>query len=418
MRVGMVSHWYDPEGGAAAGPGTIARALNDRGHDVDVVTGFPTYPAGRVFDGYRQRPYQREVLEGVTVHRGPIFPSHDTRTARRAANYLSFAVSGSAVALSALRDADVVFVYSTPATAAVPALVTRTLLGKPFVVQIQDLWPDSVTSSGFLEAGSVGRTERVLHRFCDHVYARAHTVAVTSPGMAELVTARGVSPAKVTLVPNWADENSFRPVAPDPALAASLGMSRPFTVMYAGNFGEMQALETVLDAASLLRDRLDIGFALVGAGVSEQRLRDQARRLGLDNVAFVPPQPFSRMSDILALGDIQLISLKDVPLLRSTLPSKLQANLAAGRPVIGAVAGDAARVIHESGAGMAVSPGDSEALASAVVALAGLDELERAGLGRKALAYYAAEFSEQVVGDRLSDLLVQAGEDSRGGRNA
>jgi colanic acid biosynthesis glycosyl transferase WcaI len=417
MRLGMVSHWYDPEGGAAAGPGTIARALRDRGHDVDVVTGFPTYPVGRVFDGYRQRPYQREVLEGVTVHRAPIFPSHDTRAARRAANYLSFALSGSAVALRALRDADAVLVYSTPATAAVPALVTRTVLGKPFVVQIQDLWPQTVTSSGFLEGESVDRAERVLHRFCDHVYSRAHTVAVTSPGMAELVTARGVRREKVSLVPNWADEKSFRPVTADPALAASLGLSRPFTVMYAGNFGEMQALETVLDAAHLLRDRPEVGFALVGAGVSETRLREQAERLGLDNVAFVPPQPFSRMSDILALGDVQLVSLKDVPLLRSTLPSKLQANLAAGRPVIGAVAGDAARVIHESGAGLAVAPGDSEALATAVLSLAGLDNQERADLSHKALAYYAAEFSEKVVGDRLSDLLVQAAEQGRGRGN-
>jgi glycosyltransferase involved in cell wall biosynthesis len=310
-----------------------------------------------------------------------------------------------------------VLVYSTPATAAVPALVTRAVLGKPFVVQIQDLWPQTVTSSGFLEGGSVGRAERVLHRFCDHVYARADTVAVTSPGMAELVTARGVDRSKIDLVPNWADEKSFRPVPADPALATSLGLSRPFTVMYAGNFGEMQALETVLDAAQLLRDRRDVGFALVGAGVAETRLREQAKRLGLGNVTFVPPQPFSRMSEVLALGDVQLVSLKDVPLLRSTLPSKLQANLAAGRPVIGAVAGDAARVVHESGAGLAVAPGDSDALATAILSLADLDGNERAELSHKALAYYAAEFSEKVVGDRLSDLLVQAAERGRRHRN-
>jgi colanic acid biosynthesis glycosyl transferase WcaI len=404
----MFSHWYDPEGHGAAGPGTIARALRDRGHDVHVVTGFPNYPTGIVFPGYKVRPYHREVLEGVTVHRSAIYASHNTGAVRRAANYLSFACSGAINGVTRLPPVDVAFVYSTPATTAIPGMVLRALRGVPYVVQIQDMWPQTVTSSGFVKGAGVGRTERVLHRFCDAVYQKASTIAVTSPGMRGLVEMRGIDPKKIEYVPNWADEKCFVPTTVTPALVDEFGPFRPFTAMYAGNFGELQALHNLIEAASLLRDDKDIGFVLVGGGVTEDRLRSRVAELGLDNVRFVPSQPFSRMSDVLALGGVQLISLKDVPMMRSTLPSKIQANMAAGRPIIGAVAGDAASVITMSGAGFVSGPEDPVALADAVKKMARLSESERQAMGVRARSFYLEHYSEQVVGDHISRLLTAA----------
>ena len=408
LRIAMFSHWYDPEGGAAAGPGTIARALRDRGHDVHVVTGFPHYPAGRVFPGYKVRAYQREVLDGVTVHRSAIYPSHDTRALHRAANYLSFALSGALVGLTRLPRVDVGFVYSTPATTAIPGMALQALRHVPYVVQIQDMWPQTVVASEFLDGARVGRTERILQRFCDAVYRRATTIAVTSPGMRTLIEQRGIAPSKIEFVPNWADESCFLPGTATPELIGEFGPFRPFTAMYAGNFGELQALHHVIEAASLLRDEEDIGFVLVGAGVTEERLRARVVDLDLDNIRFIPAQPFSRMSDVLALGDVQLISLKDVPLLRSTLPSKVQASLAAGRPIIGAVAGDAASVVTASGAGLITPPEEPRALAGAVRRMAHLSATEREAMGVRARDYYLKNFSERVVGDRLSRLLTAA----------
>jgi len=407
LRIVMISQWYDPEGGAAAGPGTIARALRDRGHEVHVVTGFPNYPSGRVFPGYRVRPYVRETREGITVHRSAIYPSHDTGALKRAATYLSFAISGSINVLTRVPRPDVTFVYSSPATTAIPGMVLRALKGVPFLVQIQDMWPQSVTSSGFVADGRVGRVERVLQRYCDAVYSRASTIAVTSPGMRGMVEARGVRPQKIVLVPNWADESSFAPATVTEALVAEFGPFRPFTAMYAGNFGELQALDTVIDAANELRSDRRIGFVLVGAGVTESRLRARVRELGLDNVRFVPAQPFSRMAEVLALGDVQLISLKDVPLLRRTLPSKVQATLAAGRPIIGCVGGDAAAVIEQAGAGLTCAPQDPAALADAVRRMADEAPATREAFGLMARRHYHEHFSEQVVGDDLSNLLTQ-----------
>lgn len=409
MKIGMISHWYDPEGGAAAGPGTITRALRDRGHDVHVVTGFPIYPAGKVFDGYRIRPYQRELMDGVTVHRFPAYPSHDDRAAHRMANYLSFATTGSFGALAVLRDVDVVFVYSTPATVGAAGVLLRLVERKPYVVQIQDLWPDTVTSSGFVsDAERVGMMEKALHRACNTVYRFASRVAVTSPGMADLLVERGVPRGKIDFVPNWAEERSFHPVPADVALREELGLPADgFVAMYAGNLGEQQSLETVIEAAALLRDREDVTFALVGAGVAEQRLRRLAQDKGLTNVVFAGAQPFSRMAQVLALGDVQVVTLKDVPLYRATLPSKLQANLACGRPVIAAIAGDGGALVAAAG-GTAVAPADPTALAEAVANMADRPLEERDELARRARSYYLEHYSEAVIGDRLSDLLVAA----------
>ena len=408
MRVGMVSHWYDPEGGAAAGPGTIARALHQRGHRVGVVTGFPIYPSGRVADGYRIRPYQRQVMEGVAVHRAPIYPSHDDRAMHRMANYLSFAASGSAVATATLKRSDVLYVYSSPATAAIPALPLSVVGRIPMVVHIQDLWPQTVTASGFVADAPAGRMERALHRFCDLVYSRATTIAVSSPGMADLIADRGIPRGKLRFLPNWAEEKSFHPTHKDRALESSLGLKGTFTAMYAGNFGEMQQLDTVLDAAALLLPDPDIEIVLVGDGVMATHLRGRVDSEGLTNVKFVAPQPFKQMSAVLALGDVQLISLKDVPLYRSTLPSKLQATLAAGRPVIGALSGDAASIIADSKAGLVTAPGDPYELSMAIRSMKDAGHDWRVAAGLSARSFYAQHFSEQAIGDELVSILTDA----------
>nr|WP_244925335.1 glycosyltransferase family 4 protein [Georgenia faecalis] len=408
-RIGIVTQWFDPEGGAAATPGIIARSLARRGHSVDVLTGFPNYPAGKLHKGYRLRHYQQEQMGGITVHRTPLYPSHDSRAMHRAANYMTFAASASLAAPFVLSPVDVALVHSSPATTALPAMALRTLRHTPFVVHIQDLWPQTVVSSGFLEEGRVGRVERTLQAFCDTVYRRAHTIAVTSPGMADAITRRGVPDSKLAFVPNWADESAFRPVDRDQQLAAQLGITRPFTVMYAGNFGTFQALDSAIEAATRLRDNRDIGFVFVGSGVEERALKSMARERDLTNVRFVEAQPMGNMAHILALGDVQLVSLQDLPLFHRTMPSKIQATLSAGRPVIAAVSGDAARILDASGAGRVVPPQDPRAMADAILELRLMPRAELSAMGAAGREYYRSTLSEDVAAARLSDLLLDAG---------
>jgi glycosyltransferase involved in cell wall biosynthesis len=403
MRVGMVSQFYDPEGGSAAVPGAIARALVARGHDVNVLTGFPNYPSGQVAPGYRIRPYQFEERDGVSVHRVPLMPSHDRSVVRRSTNYLSFAISA-AIRPLLLRKADVWLVYSSPATAALPAMIARTLFGRPYVLLVQDLWPDSVVGSGFVQSGRALRVMvGLLDRFCRASYALSSAVAVTSPGMAEVLGERGVPAAKLTVVPNWVDEALFRPLESPADRPVELD---GFVVMYGGNLGDLQGLDTAIEAMALLRDLPDLRLAFVGSGIAEERLRQAAA--GDDRIVFLGQQPADRMSDLMAWSDVQLVSLKDLPLFRSTVPSKLQSVLAAGRPVLAALAGDARELVENSGAGLAVPPEDPAALAAAVRSLYALPVAEREALGRRGREHYVNFLSEEVGRIALEDLLGRA----------
>ncbi|MBB1054737.1 glycosyltransferase family 4 protein [Dietzia sp. B44] len=415
MKIGYVTQWFDPETGSAATPGIIARALTARGHDVEVLTGFPNYPEGRLYDGYGIAPYKREARGGMTVHRAPLIPTHESRAISRILNYSSFAAGATAVGARVLRDADVVLVHSTPATVAVPALAAKALYGVPFVPMIQDLWPDTVTSSGFLGDNPSSGVERTLHRFCDSVYRQAAHIAVISPGMSDSIQRRGIPPEKITFAPNWVDETTFHPELKDDELRRSFGLDRPFVVMYAGNFGEFQALDVVLAAAERLKARTDIQFALVGGGVMEQPLKRIAAEKRLDNMVFVPSQPFSAMTKVLALGDLHLVSLQDLPLFRITLPSKLQATLAAGKPLVGTVRGDAATVIKDSGAGRTSSPGDPDDLARVVTQMAD-DPEGTAAMGRAGREYYERVFSEDSSAGRLVSVLEMAASNRKRGR--
>ncbi len=408
MRIALMSQWYDPERGAAMTPGTIARALRARGNDVQVVTGFPNYPEGEVYPGYAVRPYQRETLEGVTVHRAPLYVSHDNNAKRRAANYLSFAASASVVAVTRLRPVDAVLVHSSPATVAIPAMTRRVLRRTPYVVHVQDLWPETVTASGFLAEGAHSRVESMLHRFCDSVYRHAASIAVTSPGMAERIAARGVPSQKISLVPNWADERHFHPAVPSEASIGAVGPLSPFTVMYAGAMGDVQALETLIDTAAMLRTHPSIGFVLVGGGVAAEGLKERAQRAGLTNVRFVARQEVDRMAEVLALGDVQIISLRNLPVFRATLPSKVQATLACGRPIICAVDGDAARVVRESRGGLAIAPESPAAMAEAILAVAKMSREERDEMGERGRRYYQQGLSEERGAETLDELLHDA----------
>jgi glycosyltransferase involved in cell wall biosynthesis len=259
MKIGIVSQWYPPEPPYI--PENLARELVARGHRVKVLTGFPNYPSGKLYPGYRQRWNDTSVVDGVTVRRVPLYPSHDHSGARRAANYLSFAASSSAAVLRYLGDADVVYVYLTPATVfAAPALL-RMLRGTPAVLHVQDVWPDSVTTSSMSPGGVAGRLlGGALHAAMRQTYRLASSIAVIAPSMRDIVVARGADPARVRTVLNWADESLFRPVEATPSARARIGHRDRCTIMYAGGMGPFQNIEDSIRAAAAVRDDVDLVF--------------------------------------------------------------------------------------------------------------------------------------------------------------
>lgn len=412
-KVAFVCQWYPPE--PAEVPRGIATSLADAGLDVTVLTGIPNYPSGVVPEGYAAARPAREVRDGIPVRRTPLYPSHDRSALRRLANYASWAVSAAALGQGVLRSSSVALVYSSPATAALPAMLARTLWGTPYVLLVQDVWPDSVFDSGFLP-GRVGRlARRVLDVLVAATYRRAHHVAVTSPGMVDLLASRGVPRDKLTVVHNWVAEPTTPVVARETArgLRTSWGVGDDdFVLMYAGNHGQAQALEPVVEAFAQLPADGACHLVLVGDGVTKDRLVELGG--GHPRIHFLDPVAQAEVATLMQASDAQLVSLADRPLFAVTMPSKVQSILAAGLPLLVAARGDAANVVISAGAGIAVAPGDGQGLRDAVRQLAATDRADRREMGRRGRAWYDAHMSRRVGVGVLQRVLLDAAE--RGGR--
>lgn len=408
MRIAFITQWYDPEVGSAAIPGAIVRALQARNHHVEVITGFPNYPAGELYDGYRVRPYRREVVRGVPVHRVPLYPSHDASPLRRIANFVSFMFAASSIGAVIARRSDVALIYSTPGTVGLAGLVLRRLMRRPFVLYVQDVWPDTVTATGMLPAKIVKPMEWVIHRFSHAVYRAAGHIAVISPGMRTLLIERGVPESKISVVFNWVDESVFYEVPEKSRQGGS------FEVMYAGNLGDVQGLDTAVRAVKVASNRADVVLRLVGTGVALDRLAKLASELDVaDKVRFEGPRRLEEMAEVLATADIQLVCLKDDPLFHLTMPSKIQAILACGQPLLTSAPGDAAALTVDSGAGWAAAAGDVDGLADLLVRASSRPRQELAAMGRTGRAFYEVRLSSQVGAAMLEGALKQAQEGSQ-----
>ncbi len=281
MRVTFLTQWFEPEPGNVRGL-PLARWLIGRGYDVQVLTGVPNYPSGRIYPGYRIRPWQREVIDDVPVLRVPLYPSHDGSSVRRIANYASFALSAATIGAGLIGKTDAVYVYHPPATIGLPAVVLKTLRRVPCILHLADLWPEAVVESGMLPGGAVIRRgiEGGISGWCRFLYRFANAITVISPGFRRRLIERGVPPDKIHVIYNWADEAVFQPRSFDAALANELGFAGRFNVVFAGNLGVFQGLEAVIRGAERVKHIPAIQVVLAGGGQKEAELRRFASQLG------------------------------------------------------------------------------------------------------------------------------------------
>jgi glycosyltransferase involved in cell wall biosynthesis len=389
-RVLLLTQWFDPE--PTFKGFLFARELVSRGFDVEVVTGFPNYPGGKLYPGYRLRWLQRESLDGVAVTRVPLYPSHDQSAIGRVLNYISFSASALVYCLFMAQRPAVVYAYHPPLTVGITAMVLRLFRRVPVVYDIQDIWPDTLQATGMISNRFV---LSIVERLCRLVYAHMDRLVVLSPGFKRLLITRGVDATRIDVVYNWCDEK---------ALATS-GADHPrpfpddgcFRIVFAGNMGKAQALDVVLDAAVLLRESAPlVTFVLLGGGVETSRLRQRARDMQLDNVEFMAQVPMAEVGAILAGADALLVHLRKDPLFEITIPSKTQAYMAVGKPVLMAVDGDAASLILASGGGVVAESGNPHSMALAAKGLASASVTERMAMGESGRKYYLRNLSVQA----------------------
>jgi len=400
VRIVTLSQWYWPEPEVRAH--VLARDLARRGHRVTSITGFPNYPHGRIYPGYRQRPVSVEQLDGVRLVRLPLFPSRSRSAVGRTLNYGSFAASTALLGPFVSGPADVLWVYHPPITITLGARSISAARRVPFVLEIQDLWPDTLAATGMVRQPWLLKAVGALALAS---YRAAAAIVVISPGFKRALIARGVPEGKIEVLPNWADEDIYAPAQRDVALVAELGIEGKFTVVFAGNMGPAQDLGNLLEAAERLLDVPSIVFLLVGDGVDLPALRRDAERRRLTNVRFLERRPASAMPNLFSVADALLVHLRRDPLFEITIPSKTVAYLACGRPVISVSAGDAAKVVTDAGAGIVCNPGRPDELAAAVRNLYAMPTQARETMGRAARSSYEANFTRAIIFARYEDLL-------------
>lgn len=390
MRILVVCQYYFPEPFRV---NDLCEEMVKRGHEVLVVTGEPNYPEGKIYPGYENHEHSDEVINGVKVHRCPIIP-RATGTLHRFLNYYSYPHEAKKYILSdACKGFDVVLVNQlSPVMMAEPAIAYKKKYDVPIIMYCLDLWPES------LVAGGITRTSfiyKYYHRVSKKIYMTMDRILITSRMFrGYLVEQFGVKDDVVEYLPQYA-EGIFVTLPPK--------NTDTFDFMLAGNIGVAQSVDTVIEAAKRLKDDKRIRFHIVGSGTELNRMKRLAE--GLDNVIFYGRQPLEKMPEYYSMADAMLVTLQADPILSQTLPGKVQSYMAVGKPIIGAIDGEAAEVIKEAQCGFCGKAEDAEQLAKNIKAFT--DDGQKVQMGKNAREFYEKQFIRNRYMDKLEEELTK-----------
>jgi colanic acid biosynthesis glycosyl transferase WcaI len=405
VKIAIVSQYYRPENAKITN--SLAAELADRGHSVRVVTGYPNFPGGVLYPGYKQR-WRSDELDGeVRVRRVPIVVSHSANPLGRIVNYVSFAFS-SLQATKFISGADVVYVYATQMTASIAPFVWSKTRRMPFVLHVQDLWPESITGSALVSGKLTGRLiHALLTPWLRSTYKAAAATIAIAPTMAAMLKQRGVPADRLSVVYNWSDDEAGRldTSTRDPRFS--------LTVSYAGNVGNLQALDSVIAAAHAVRDLDGFRLLIVGDGGELKALKRRAVELGVTNVVFRGRVEPSQMTSIYGESDFQLISLKNLDIFHGTIPSKFQASLAKAQPVICAVPGDLGVIVRREDIGFTAEPENVGSIADAFRRAFALTVDERSMMADRASAFYSKSMTTQAGVSAVEQVLLDAARQNR-----
>jgi colanic acid biosynthesis glycosyl transferase WcaI len=398
VKVLVLTNYFPPELGAASQLySELAESLASEGHEVTVATGFPRY---RMHTERQRGLFRRESLGAVKIVRVASSPFDRGGPLWRGLDHLYLGASLFVGGLLAGRH-DVVLAYSPPLTAGFAARAIGRLWGRPSVVNVQDLFPQYAIDAGLMTYPAIIRSFRTLERF---IYRNATALVVHSEGNRAHVVAHGAPPNRVRVIPNWADTTYIRPLPRHDVLSAEWDLDHKFVVEYAGTMGYQQDLETVLDAAALLRDHSDIAFLLIGDGVARVRLEESARTRGLKNVRFLPTQSREHYPLALAVADVGVVTLRKT-IRTPGVPSKLFSIMASGRPALVSVSrdSDAPGIVEDAGAGIWVPPGRPDCFVAAVLTLRA-DPTRAARMGENARRAVEVRYSRDFATSKFENL--------------
>lgn len=388
-KILVVCQYYKPEPFRIS---DICEEMVRRGHEVQVVTGYPNYPEGILYEGYGKGKHIDEVINGVNIHRCYTIP-RKTGTLKRMLNYYSFAISATVYVLSKKCRAsdgklfDVVFCNQlSPVMMGYAAIAYKKKYKVPAIMYCLDLWPESLIAGGITRDSVI---YKYFHGVSKRIYRAMDQILITSRLFSEyLQNEFSISADKIDYLPQYA-EGIFE-------VAEAKEDTKTFDFMFAGNIGEIQSIETIIKAAELLKDE-SVRFHIVGGGTDLERLKELGKNL--KNVFFYGRRPLEEMPEFYKKADAMLVTLKADEVLSMTLPGKVQSYMAVGKPIIGAIDGETEKVIADAECGYSGKAEDAEKLAENIRKFIG--NLDRDLMGKNARAYYEAHFEQKKFMDGL-----------------
>lgn len=394
MRILFLMQIFDPEPQFKGLK--LAKILRKFGADIEILTGFPNYPGGKIYQGYSIKIFQKQLIDGFKIFRVPIYPSHNDSVIQRTLSYISFAFSSFIAGFFIYKKYDVIYVCGPPAALGVSAAIISKLMNIPLVYDIQDLWPDSLSATGLIENKL---SIIVINFLCNFLYKISSHIIVQSPGIKKILVQRGVNKEKITVIYNWSStESSQRRLISK----SNIKKTSFFNILYAGNIGSAQNLKNLLHVASLLKDKdKSIRFYILGNGIELAELKRIRDTNKISNVFFLPRVSEGYIYNYYKKSDALIVHLKNSDLFKITIPSKTQSYMAFGKPIIMVAKGDAANLIKKSRSGVVSNPADPNSLMKAIFKLKSMDSSSLIQLGINGRDFYYKKLAIKIGSKKL-----------------
>ena len=403
MRILIITQYFPPE--IEAGGFRMydfGQRLVAKGHEICILTGMPNFPMGIKPKGYRYKLFRYEYTKGLHIFRSYVYPTKNTGLFKRLVNYFSFAVS-SIIASVMIPKVDVVICTSPPLFSGIPGLVISKLRGVPFVFDVRDIWPKAAIGLGLITNPSV---IKLLEKLEECLYRHADRVVVVTSGYGDSISQKGISVDKIAHISNGVDTELIKAGEKQNRVRKELGIEGKFIALYAGTHGVSQGLQTLLEAARTLEIHKDIVFILIGEGAEKDALKQQAAKEKLGNILFLDQVPKSEIVDYLVAADICVVLLRKLDIFLETVPSKIYEFMAAEKPIVLGVYGEAEKILKEAQAGISFEPENADELVEAIMKVKSDPELMKQ-FGRNGRIAAEQKFSRHVLARKYEKTIYQ-----------
>tara|TARA_Y200000002_G_C22659529_1_gene655094 strand:+ start:511 stop:1719 length:1209 start_codon:yes stop_codon:yes gene_type:complete len=385
MKINFISQFFDPE--PTIRDLEFIKLLESKGSEITVITGFPNYPYGRIYDGYKQKIFQREKIGNINIVRLPLIPSRSKNVLMRALNVLSFFLSLTIYLIFFSKKNDITYAYHPPITIALASLILKKIRGTPFVLDVLDLWPHSLVSTRFSTNTFIIRIIDIITKM---VYRHADHIVVTSPGMKNEIMKNNILEKKISTIYNSTPENRLRSYKKN---ILKIPKSK-FTFLYAGNIGPAQDIEILIDIAKQINiEKPSIQFVFVGTGILKDKVIKKSLDLNCNNIIFLPHVNINEIWNYYEIADVGIVKLSKDKLFNITIPGKTMSYMFFGLPILMIANGDAANLVNSANCGLSCNPNDKNEILNNIKRLYNKNKKELKEMGDNGKNYYNSHLS-------------------------